>query len=318
MLGHAPELVEGMIEIAYQRKWLETTFSAINFAQCVVQGLWYTNHPLLQVPHLSEGDVAGIVSSSSDASKAFPEFLRNPQNYTSHLTKLSPEQQADVIKATDLFPRMKVDTKLFVEEPETDFTDGAPVENDPQEVSGDSIYEQDLVTLRVTLTRENTPVGKDTPPVYAPAFPTTIRENWWLILTDKQQPGAARKPNAEAGIHAVEKVTDISRKIVHELRFMAPQRAGRYEMELHVYSDCYMGLDQSIDLAFDVLPASELPEYVPHPEDVELDNEPTLFEQVMAANVDDSSDEEPDEQQGGNNKNGVAESKANGDESDED
>ena len=29
-----------------------------------------------------------------------------------------------------------------------------------------------------------------------------------------------------------------------------------------------------------VLPAEELPEYEPHPEDLELDNEPTLFEQV--------------------------------------
>jgi hypothetical protein len=37
-----------------------------------------------------------------------------------------------------------------------------------------------------------------------------------------------------------------------------------------------------------VRPASELPEYAPHPEDVELDNEPTLFEQVMSANVEDS------------------------------
>jgi len=43
------------------------------------------------------------------------------------------------------------------------------------------------------------------------------------------------------------------------------------------------------------LPAAELPEYAPHPEDLELDNEPTLFEQVMAANVDDSSDEEDDD-----------------------
>ena len=43
-------------------------------------------------------------------------------------------------------------------------------------------------------------------------------------------------------------------------------------------------------------PASELPEYAPHPEDVELDNEPTLFEQVMNANVEDSSDDEDDDE----------------------
>ena len=96
-------------------------------------------------------------------------------------------------------------------------------------------------------------------------------------------------------IHAIEKISDQSRIVNHELRFMAPQRAGSYEMDLHVYSDCYMGLDQTLPIAFTVSPAAELPEYEPHPEDLELDNEPTLFEQVMAANVDDSSDDEDDE-----------------------
>lgn len=41
---------------------------------------------------------------------------------------------------------------------------------------------------------------------------------------------------------------------------------------------------------FNVVPAASLPVYQPHPEDLELDNEPTLFEQVM--NAGDSSDSE--------------------------
>ncbi len=66
-------------------------------------------------------------------------------------------------------------------------------------------------------------------------------------------------------------------------------------MELMVLSDCYLGLDQVLPVRFSVRPASELPEYAPHPEDVELDNEPTLFEQVMSANVEDSSDDDDDD-----------------------
>jgi len=147
--------------------------------------------------------------------------------------------------------------------------------------------------MRVRLTHLNLDT-ETSPPVHAPFFPKTIREAWWLILTDKQGQSDSRKLNIEAGIHAVERVTDSSITITHELRFMAPPRAGKYDMNLHVLSDCYMGLDEVIDVTFVVHPSSELPDYVPHPEDVELDNEPTLFEQVMAANVDDSSDEEED------------------------
>ena len=48
-------------------------------------------------------------------------------------------------------------------------------------------------------------------------------------------------------------------------------------------------------LQFTVASASTLPVYQPHPEDLELDNEPTLFEQVMnAADSSDSEGEDPD------------------------
>lgn len=65
-------------------------------------------------------------------------------------------------------------------------------------------------------------------------------------------------------------------------------------MLLFVCSDSYVGLDEKLAISYNVKSAGELPEYVPHPEDVELENEPTLFEQVMAANQDeaDSSDDE--------------------------
>ena len=68
-------------------------------------------------------------------------------------------------------------------------------------------------------------------------------------------------------------------------------------MQLYVFSDTYMGLDELIDIDFTVKPAADLPAYEPHPEDLELENEPTLFEQVMAANQDeaDSSDDEDGE-----------------------
>lgn len=69
-------------------------------------------------------------------------------------------------------------------------------------------------------------------------------------------------------------------------------------MELKVISDAYIGLDYAQKVVFTVRPAGELAPYAPHPDDLALDNEPTLFEQMMAANVDDdSSDEEAEEEE---------------------
>ena len=305
MLLKAPELIEGMIEICHQRKWLESTLSAIRFSQCMVQGLWYTNHPLIQLPNFTEEVAREITKDSEDPSRTLIEYLRVPDKDKKGLSKFTDKQKKDIFEACKIIPCMRMVTTLFVEEEETDFYEGeddapAPVPA-PDAPKGDQIFEQDLVTLRLTMTRENiiestTKKKSYAQPVHAPLFPKTIRESWWLILTDKVDKELSRKDGSgEVTIHAIEKISDQSRVVNHELRFMAPQRAGDYEMMLHVYSDCYMGLDETIPIKFTVSPAAELPEYEPHPEDVELDNEPTLFEQVMAANVDDSSDDEDDD-----------------------
>jgi preprotein translocase subunit Sec63 len=57
ILSIAPELIEGMIEICSQKRFLQTTISAIKFSQCVVQGLWEKDHSLLQLPHFTENEV---------------------------------------------------------------------------------------------------------------------------------------------------------------------------------------------------------------------------------------------------------------------
>jgi len=344
MLSKSPDLVEGIIEISYHRRWLETTIAAINFSQCLVQGLWHTNSPFEQLPHIHETEAKALLKAFFGTSPVgtLTDFLKASEDEKKKcLTMLSEEQKVDVFKACKIFPCLQIDTKLFVEEDdEKGFFDDdedskasksktkaeeAPAAADALVTSssvgdgayanavitsGDKIFEQDLVTLRVTMTRLNVTAvtGKGAvckaPSVYAPLFPRTIYENWWLILTDKALTsdgkkkllGAGAGSAVETNIHAVEKISDQGRVISHELRFMAPQRAGTYEMQLHILSDCYMGLDNTIDITFDVSPASELPEVKLHPEDLELDNEPTLFEQLLVANAEDESSDDDDEE----------------------
>lgn len=314
-LSRAPELIEGIVEISHQRKWLELSISALKFAQCVVQGLWINSDSLEQLPYISDAELKLITKSATGKpqAKSLGEYLQVPDDDKKGLATLSEEKRAEVLRVCALIPHLKVETKLFVEEPEEDFladagddatssnAKKAPIDEEQlakaAAVTGDQIYEQDLVTLRIKLTRENLLPGATAGPVYAPHFPKTVRENWWVVLTDR--PSADPKRNANLNIYAFEKVSDQSREVTHEVRFMAPQRAGSYEMQLQIFSDCYLGLDHVIAVPFDVLPASQLPEYKAHPEDLELDNEPTLFEQVMAANVDESSDEEDEEEEDG-------------------
>lgn len=302
MLGRTLELTEGIVEISHQRKWLDLSISAIRFAQCISQALWVNSHSLEQLPGVGAEEVKHILKTCKNV-RTLGDFLRlSDSEKTQALETLGAEERAEVLRVCAILPHLKVETKLFVEEEEEDFlgdADDAPPSSKAAappvvQVPGDNIYEQDLVTLRITLTRENVSEGASASPAYAPHFPKTIKESWWVVLTDKpnKPEGDPKRTLTNLNVHAFEKVSDQGRKVVHEVRFMAPQRAGDYELELQIFSDCYLGLDHVIPVPFSVLPAAQLPEYKAHPEDLELDNEPTLFEQVMAQNVDESSDEE--------------------------
>ena len=146
------------------------------------------------------------------------------------------EQKKDVFSACKLIPHLKVDINLFVEEEEKDnFFDDADDSEEKKEdevaqsnssakskktysynpnisknnevIRGDDVYENDLITIRVTLTRENVEDGKNASPVHAPHFPRALSEAWWVILTTNPKPD--KKNNVpEPVIHTVERLTD--------------------------------------------------------------------------------------------------------------
>ena len=129
--------------------------------------------------------------------------------------KFSTKEQSDINDACKVITNMQIETKLFVEENDEEFEDIpddeekseippeiAAIKAKEAEISGDDIYENDLVTLRVTLTRANVLEGDQAPPVHAVHMPKPLRESWWVILTD---PTA---PDGKGNIHAIEKIQD--------------------------------------------------------------------------------------------------------------
>jgi translocation protein SEC63 len=222
--------------------------------------------------------------------------LQVPDAEKKGLATFTEEQKQDVlVVCNQIIPKLKVEWKLFVEDDEEDVLDGPPEDpkrdenvsifnNQPLDktalekykqlsearaaISGERIYENDLISLRITITRENLAEGELAPPVYAPHFPRPIKETWWAILTDKPRVDPKKGSEPQATLYAVEKISDQSRVVKHVMRFGAPPKAGKYSMEVQLLSSCYMGLDQTLDIEFEVFPAAELPEYMPHPEDV--------------------------------------------------
>ena len=314
MLLMAPDYIDTLVEISRQRGWLETTLQCIRFSQCIKQGLFRNADPLKQIPHLSEESFKEIAKESESKESTLKEFLRTPDAEKKGLNKLTAEERQDVLDTCAIIPCRKTKIDLYVEEEDENIDDDDDSDSESMkpitngQVSGKDIYEGDLVTIRMSIERPNMKAPTGEAPkratALAPKFPAAVHEKMWVILTNKIMQGQEQG----AAIHAMEKIHDRHHMIStgasadvyttqHEVRFMSPPKAGDYAMQLYIFSDTYVGLDETLDVTFTVKPASELPVYEPHPDDIDLDNEPTLFEQVMAANADDadSSDDDDDD-----------------------
>lgn len=66
--------------------------------------------------------------------------------------------------------------------------------------------------------------------------------------------------------------------------------AGTHSFTVYLKSTCYVGFDQRVNLSITLIPREEVAEFEYHPEDMELDNEPSLFEQLGMVDEEEDSD----------------------------
>lgn len=97
-----------------------------------------------------------------------------------------------------------------------------------------------------------------------------------------------------------DEIAKLRKDLATRFRFKGPEKEGKYTFTVIVKSDSYLGLDMTKTFDVEIKSKDLLEKFVPHPEDVALDNEPTMFDlmhgQLEEMNNDfDSSDDEDDE-----------------------
>jgi len=267
MLQRSTALIDAMISVCQHQDSIQTAQNCIEFGQYVTQAMWVKDSTLLQLPHFTEAEMKHCETGKGKAS-TITEYRAIPDEQKKGLATFSEEQKQDVRKYLEMLPDITVESKVFVDDDEDD-----------------KVYEGDLCTVRVTITRNNLKEGEKAGLVHAPHFPYPKQEAWWIILGTK-----------EGKIINIEKVPNPSRVFEHNIKFLAP-RVGDYEFDLYIKSNAYVGLDQKQKVNLTTLDNSVLPEYKIHPEDAELDDEPTLFEEMLNANIEqDSEDDDSDDE----------------------
>jgi len=267
MLRMSSSLIDAMISVCQHQNAIKTAISCIEMGQFITQAMWVKDSSLMQIPHFT-ADIIKAMSNKTVASIA--DFREQSSDEREGMDDFTDTQKKDVEEFLNIFPDITVETKVFVDDDEDD-----------------NVYEGDLVTIQVKITRNHLADGKRAGLVHAPFFPHPKRECFWVILGQM----------AQGKIMSIEKVTNPNKNVIHEIKFMAPPK-GTYHFDLFVKSGGYVGIDQSQRVEMVTRDNSTLPEYKVHPDDAELDDEPTLFEEMLNAHIEqDSDDDDSDEEE---------------------
>lgn len=265
MLSRSTSLIDAMIQVCKHQEALKTAMNCIQFGQYVTQACWTKDSTLMQLPHFTQTELKHATDGKKNVAKTIQEYIAVPDDDKKGLKDMTEDQKADVLKCCKLIPDISVESKIFVDDDEDD-----------------NVYEGDLMTVQVKIKRNNLEEGEEAGLVHAPHFPMPKKEAWWIILGTKQ-----------GKIVSIDKIADPSKEFTHDIKFLAPGQ-GTYKFDLYVLSNSYIGLDKKDEVEFTTLDASVLPEYKVHPEDAELDDEPTLFEEMLNANIEEDSDSDDD------------------------
>lgn len=266
MLKLSNSLVDAMISVCQHQDSLQTAINCIEYSQYLTQAMWVKDSTLLQLPHFTAEEVKHCEKGKQKVSN-ITQYREQPDDQKKGMADFTEEQKNDVLEYLKIFPDIEVSCKVFVDDDEDD-----------------KVYENDLCTVGVTIERKNLKEGEKAGLVHAPHFPYPKKEAWWIILGTK-----------EGKIISIEKVANPNRIVEHKIKFMAP-RKGEYEFDLIVKSNAYLGCDQKEKVKLTTLDSSSLPEYKIHPDDAELDDEPTLFEEILNAHIEEDSDDESDDE----------------------
>lgn len=273
ILRHSIKVTQAMIEVASMREWFGTAQAMVDFRRCLVQALDVRSSQLLQVPHFEEEHVA-LCSMDCSHSGALAEFLALGADRRKALLSdaMSPAQLADIEAFCTHVGQAELRARVDVED-ESEIVVG------------------DVATCHVLLERKHLRADEAMGPVHAPFFPELKFEEWWFVLVeDAEQPRI---------VH-FERSLETASRIELELRFQVIS-AGKNSLALHAWCDSYAGLDRRVELTFHASSEDQSKRvYRAHEEDIELDLQPTLFQQWMGADSgrgadDDESDEAEEE-----------------------
>ncbi len=154
IVGRSVRLLRAMVDIISSAGWLEPVLVCMELSQRIVQAVWDTEKPLLQLPHFEE-DLVNTLQQKYEVGDVSDFLDMDTKTRNEAISALTKPQIREVAEACQTYPEIT----LQFEEP---------------------ICTYDEVLLVVNLERL-TDVSES---VCAPRFPEEKSEGWWIVIGD--------------------------------------------------------------------------------------------------------------------------------------
>jgi len=140
ILQHSHRLLNGLLNICMEQRFVTATINCIEFSQLLTQGLWFHSNQLLQLPHFDQQHVKLISHKLS----------KTPGSLIEKVKELGPEKRREAVKG--LTDEQHTDIDIFLEHfPDIEISYDARVEDE------DDVREGDVLNLTVTIFRKHLP-----------------------------------------------------------------------------------------------------------------------------------------------------------------
>lgn len=265
ILKKAIPITRGMIDISFMVNWIPTIQAVLAFRKALYQANELKDSPITQLPHTTTARAADIVQFvRRHPVNNFRDLIQTLlKNKKEALSAYSDAEIADVQAVFDQLPDIELTASVYVEDE-------------------DEICVGDIATCKVKLTRKHLKDGEAQGPIHAPFYPGRRFEEWFFFISDAQT----------NTLHGCKSAKSLAKEIEVEAQFLVTAPGAR-KLIVVAICDSYFGVDHNIHYAFKALNKDQTrrSDYV-HPEDAALDNQPSLYQQMIGNFGDDESSED--------------------------
>lgn len=205
-------LLSACVDVMSSNSYLNA-LQAMDLSQMVVQAIWNTDSPLRQIPHFTKEVIERCQKAGVESVMDIPELEDEDRT---KLLQMNNRQLMDVAKFCNNFPDIEISHEV---EDEDDLSAGSPI------------------TLSATIERE---MDEDSDgSVFAPFYPASKTENWWLVVGEQ----------STKSLLAIKRFVPRASQNI-KLSFQLPE--GKHDLTLFCIADCVMGADKTVDFSLDV------------------------------------------------------------------